>query len=81
MAELLVYENFAYLNDEDRQRHGFVQDAVAEKFVYKGLHPQELWRVEGTNGTMLSAKFQDALKAFQMGGERMVKIEIIVFED
>lgn len=81
MAELLVYENYAYLSDEDRQRHGINEDTPGEKFVYEGLPPQELWRVEGSNGTMLSATFKDALKAFQMGGNHLVKVEIIVFED
>ena len=30
---------------------------------------------------MLTEKFQIALDAFQMGGERMVKIEVVFFED
>ena len=34
-----------------------------------------------SNGSMLMEKFQTALDAFQMGGERMVKIEVIFFED
>ncbi len=45
------------------------------------MPPGELWRVEGMNGTMLSADFKSALNAFQMGGKRMAKIEIIVFDN
>ncbi len=30
---------------------------------------------------MLTVKFQAAFDAFQMGGDRMVKIEVIFFED
>ncbi len=76
----MVYENYAYLSDEDRRRHGVVDEIAGEKFVYRGLPPQELWRVEGPNGSMLSAEFKAALNAFQMGGSRMVRIEIIVFD-
>ncbi len=81
MPELLVYENYAYLSDGDRQRHGIVGEAPDEMFAYKSMPPEELWRVEGQNGTMLSADFKSALDAFQMGGKRMVKIEIIVFDN
>lgn len=80
MAELLVFEEYAYLNDEDRQRHGVVDETPGDKFEYQGMPPEALWRVEGPNGTMLSAEFQAALSAFQMGGNRMVKIEIIEFD-
>ena len=45
------------------------------------MPPEELWRVKGKNGTMLSADFKSALDAFQMGGKHMVKIEIIVFDN
>jgi len=78
---IIIFENFAYLSEEDRQRHGFVDDGDSEKFFYQGLPPQEISRIEGTNGTMLSVVFKDSLKAFQMGGHRMVKIEVIVFDD
>jgi len=81
VPELLVYENYAYLSDDDRQRHGIVAEAPDDTFAYKGAPPEELWRVEGPNGAMLSAEFKSALNAFQMGGNRMVKIEIIVFEN
>ncbi len=81
MPELLVYENYAYLSDGDCQRHGIVGEAPDETFAYKSMPPEELWRVEGKNGTMLSADFKSALDAFQMGGKHMVKIEIIVFDN
>lgn len=81
MPELLVYENYAYLSDGDRQRHGIVGERPAERFAYKSMPPEELWRVKGNNGTMLSADFKSALDAFQMGGKYMVKIEIIVFNN
>ncbi len=81
MSKLLVYENYAYLNDEDRRRHGIVKGEPAETFEYKFAPPADLWRVEGCNGSMLTKKFQAALDAFQMGGDRMVKIEVIFFED
>lgn len=81
MSKLLVYENYAYLNDEDRRRHGIVNGEPAETFEYKYTPPADLWRVEGCNGSMLTEKFQAALEAFQMGGDRMVKIEVIFFED
>ncbi len=80
MAELLVYGKYAYLSDEDRDRHGVVDGTPGETFVYEGLPPQALWRVEGPNGAMLSAEFKAALNAFRMGGDRMVMIEIIVFD-
>ena len=80
MAELLVFEEYAYLSDEDRRRHGVVGETPGEAFVYKGMPPPALWRVEGPNGTILSAEFKAALDAFQMGGNRMVRIEIIVFD-
>ncbi|MEE9317398.1 MAG: hypothetical protein V3U48_03800 [Rhodospirillales bacterium] len=81
MADLLVYENYAYLNDDDRQRPGFVNGMPPQLFTYSNLPPEELWRVEGQNGSMLTADFQAALDAFQMGGSQMAKIEVIVFED
>ncbi|MCH7832421.1 MAG: hypothetical protein IIC55_06065 [Proteobacteria bacterium] len=81
MSKLLVYENYAYLNDEDRRWHGIVNGKPTETFEYKFAPPAELWRVEGSNGSMLTEKFQAALDAFQMGGDRMFKIEVIFFED
>ena len=81
VPELLVYENYAHLSDADRQRHGIVGERPAERFTYKSMPPEELWRVKGKNGTMLSADFKSALDAFQMGGKHMVKIEIIVFDN
>ena len=81
MSKLLVYKKNAYLNDEGRQRYGIVNGKPAERFEYKFTHPAELWRVVESNGSMLTEKFQTALNAFQMGGERMVKIEVIFFED
>ena len=81
MPELLFYENYAYLSDGDRQHHGFVGETPDETFAYKGMPPEELWRVEGKNGTVLSADFKSALDALQMGGKCMVKIEIIVFDN
>lgn len=80
MPELLVYENYAYLSDADRQRHGIVDERPVERFAYKSMPPEELWRVKAKNGTMLSADFMSALDAFQMGGKHMVKIKIIVFD-
>ena len=80
MSKLLVYKKYAYLNDEDR-RQGIVNGKPAETFEYKFTPPAELWRVLRSNGFMLTEKFQTALDAFQMGGERMVKIEVIFFED
>ena len=81
MPELLVCENYAYLCDGDRQRHGIVGETPDEAFTYKGMPPEELWRVKGKNGTMLSADFKSALDAFQMGGKNMVNIETIVFHN
>ena len=81
MPELLVYENYAYLSDADRQRHGIVDERPVERFAYKSMPPEELWRVNAKNGTMLSADFMSALDAFQMGGKHMVEIEIIVFNN
>ena len=75
MSKLLVYKKYAYLNDEDRRRHGIVNGKLAETFEYKFTPPAELWRVVESNGSMLTEKFQTALDAFQMGGDRMVKIE------
>jgi len=80
-SKLLVYENYAYLNEHDRERHGIVNGEPQESFIYKNLPPEELWRVEGGNGTMVTADFKSALNAFQMGGHRMVKIEVIYFEN
>ncbi|MDA1089409.1 MAG: hypothetical protein O3A85_03735 [Proteobacteria bacterium] len=37
--ELLVYENYAYLSDEDRQRPGIFEGAPGKKFVYEGFPP------------------------------------------
>ncbi len=81
MSKLLVYEKYAYLTEEDRRRHGTVNGDPAETFEYKFTPPADLWRVEGSNGSMLTEKFQAALDAFQMGGDRMAKIEVIFFED
>ena len=58
-----------------------VNGKPAETFEYKFTPPAELWRVVGSNGSLLTEKFQIALDAFQMGGERMVKIGVIFFED
>jgi len=81
VPELSVYKNYAYLSGGGRQRHGIVGETPGETFAYKGMPPEELWRVEGKNGTMLSADFKSALDAFQMGSKRMVKVEIIVFDN
>lgn len=81
VTKLLVYENFAYLNDEDRDRHGVVEGDPDDQFPFSDPPPGELWRVQGQNGTMLTDDFQSALKAFQMGGNRMAKIEVVNFED
>lgn len=81
VTKLLVYENYAYLNGEDRDRHGVVDGAPDEQFSFSNLPPAELWRVNGQNGTMLTDDFQSALQAFQMGGNRMAKIEVVFFED
>ena len=81
MSKLLVYKKYAYLNAEDRRRHGIVNGKPAERFEYKFTPPAELWRVVGSNRSMLTEKFKITLDAFQMGGERMVKIEVIFFED
>ena len=81
VTKLLVYENYAYLNDGDRNRHGIVEGDPEELFSFSNLPPEELWRVQGQNGSMLTDDFHSALKAFQMGGNRMAKVEVVYFED
>ena len=80
-SKLLIYENYAYLSEHDRERHGIVNGEPQDLFTYKNLPPEELWRVEGDSGTLVTADFQSALKAFQMGGNQMVKIEVVFFEN
>jgi len=79
--KLLVYENYAYLNEHDRERHGIVKGEPQDLFTYNNLPPEELWRVEGENGSTVTENFQTALNAFQKGGNRMVKIEVVFFEN
>ena len=81
VTKLLVYENYAYLNNDDRDRHGIVEGDPEDSFSFSDLPPEELWRVQGQNGTMLTDDFHSALNAFQMGGNRMAKIEVVYFSD
>lgn len=81
MPKLLVYERFAYVNDDGRRRHGMFNGEPADSFAYSNAPPEELWREEGRNGSMLTAEFQAAIDAFQMGGIRMAKIDVVIFED
>jgi len=81
VTKLLVYENYAYLNDDDRDRHGIVEGDPEDLFSFSSMPPEELWRVQGQNGSMLTDDFHSALKAFQMGGNRMAKVEVVYFKD
>lgn len=78
MPTLLVYGDVAYLDEEQLFRLTNVSAGEAEVFRYAGERPEALWRIEGAGGSMLTGDFKAAVDAFKMGGNNMVKIEIVL---
>lgn len=78
MAVLLVHGDYAYTNELDLYRHARVTAEKADLFHFEGSTPNDLWLVEGPDGSCLTADFDAGVREFNKKAYRMARIRVIL---